>query len=115
HAASLALLAAGRGHAGDIRNAYSHCESLVHSQVGALKGPGVGGFGCRSEKHQASAVTSLPPERRFLTTPQEIQLCKPAHSRRKSCPFDLGQAGGPQAAYAESLSRQSGRGYAARD
>ena len=37
-AASLALLAAGRGHAGDIRNTHPPCESLVHSQVGTLRG-----------------------------------------------------------------------------
>ena len=38
-AASLALLAAGCGHAGDIRNTHSPCESLVHSQVGTLRKP----------------------------------------------------------------------------
>ena len=37
--ASLALLAAGRGHAGDIRCTHSSCESLVHSQVGTLRKP----------------------------------------------------------------------------
>ena len=39
HAAARALLAAGYGHAADIRNSHASCESLVHTQMGALKPP----------------------------------------------------------------------------
>ena len=38
-AAALALLAAGRGHAADLRGPHSSREGLVHSQMGALRAP----------------------------------------------------------------------------
>ena len=39
HAAAHALLAIGYGHAADIRNSHASCESLVHTQMGALNPP----------------------------------------------------------------------------
>jgi hypothetical protein len=39
HAAAHALLAVGYGHAADIRNPHACRESLVHTQMGALKPP----------------------------------------------------------------------------
>jgi hypothetical protein len=39
HAAARALLAAGYGHVANIRNSHTCCESLVHTQMGALKPP----------------------------------------------------------------------------
>src|ERR1019366_10456957 len=64
-AASLALLAVGRGYARDIRCTHSPRESLVHSQVGALRKP-VARNSTNVLRGQCLTADIDPPPRRDL-------------------------------------------------